>query len=301
MNILITGGSGFLGMALGKRLMAQGHALTVLTRHAVDTQAKLRLSITTLDSLAQITSADYFDAVINLAGEPIFASRWTPARKQLLRDSRIKLTRQLVNAIERMTVKPEVLISGSAIGVYGNGGDTLLTEQSACCQSDFSQQLCADWEAEALEAENLGVRVCRVRTGLVLAADGGLLQRMLPAFRLGLGGRLGNGKQWMSWIHREDWLAMVERMLTDRTLQGAYNATAPYPVTNSEFSHTLASTLNRPALLPVSAWLLEKMLGEMAQLVLGSQRVLPERWQANGYGFAYPSLPEALVVCLTRH
>jgi len=301
MNILITGGSGFLGLALGKRLIAQGHNLTVLTRNGASTQAKLGPSITTLDSLAQITPSDCFDAVINLAGEAIFASRWTPARKQLLRDSRIGLTRQLVSAIERMTVKPEVLLSGSAIGVYGNGGDTLLTEQSACRQGDFSQQLCADWEAAAMTAENLAVRVCLVRTGLVLASDGGLLQRMLPAFRLGLGGRLGNGEQWMSWIHRDDWLTMVERMLTDRALCGAYNATAPYPVTNGEFSHCLASSLNRPALLPVSAWLLEKMLGEMSLLVLGSQRVLPERWQANGFGFIYPSLQEALAVCLAKH
>ena len=193
----------------------------------------------------------------------------------------------------RMTVKPKLLISGSAIGYYGDQGDTVLTEQSAT-REDFSHRLCADWENEAKKAEQFGVRVCLIRTGLVLGEGGGLLQRMLLPFRLGLGGRLGDGQQWMSWIHRQDWIAIAQMMITDASMQGAYNATAPNPVTNSEFTRTLAHCLKRPALLPVPAWLLKMLLGEMSELVLGSQRVIPERLLAQGFGFQYGDLSSAL-------
>jgi uncharacterized protein len=193
----------------------------------------------------------------------------------------------------RMTVKPELLISGSAIGYYGDQGDVVLTEQSVA-REDFSQKLCAEWESEAKKAAQFGVRVCLIRTGLVLAEGGGLLQRMLLPFRLGLGGRLGDGQQWMSWIHRQDWIAIAQTMIADTSMQGAYNATAPNPVTNSEFTRMLAQCLKRPALFPVPAWLLKILLGEMSGLVLGSQRVIPERLLVQGFKFQYPDLSSAL-------
>lgn len=293
MKVLITGGTGFIGRALTQHLNRQGYAVTVLSRNPDKVAAVCGPGIDALGDLRQIKAKDAYQIIINLAGEPIFDARWTEARKKLIRDSRINLTEQLINSIERMTVKPELLISGSAIGYYGDQGDTVLTEQSPP-HPDFSHRLCADWEQAAKKAEQFGVRVCLIRTGLVIAGDGGLLKRMLLPFRLGLGGRLGSGRQWMSWIHREDWVAIAQTMIADTSMQGAYNATAPNPVTNSEFAQTLARSLNRPALLPVPACLLKTLLGEMSELVLGSQRVMPERLLAQGFEFRYPDLVSAL-------
>ncbi len=299
MKILITGGTGFIGSALTRSLTEQGYEVTVLSRNPDSVEKICGPGIKALDNLNQLKPEDTFQAIINLAGAPIFDARWSDARKQIIRDSRIGLTRQLVASMARMAVKPELLISGSAIGYYGDQGDTVLTEQSAT-HKDFSEQLCTDWENEAKKAEQLGVRVCLIRTGLVLAEGGGLLKRMLLPFRLGLGGRLGDGQQWMSWIHRQDWIAIARLMLTDSSMQGAYNATAPNPVTNSEFARTLAHCLNRPALIPVPAWLLKILLGEMSGLVLGSQRVMPERLLALGFRFQYTDLSSALNQVLRR-
>lgn len=293
MNILITGGTGFIGSPLTKSLIEQGHAVTVLSR-SPDKIAKLYgPEVNALGSLSQLKTEDRYQVVINLAGAPIVEARWSEDRKQLIRTSRIGLTEHLISCIARMDVKPELLISGSAIGYYGNQGDTALTEQSTPYE-DFSQQLCADWEAAARQAEQYGIRVCLIRTGLVIGNGGGFLQRMLPPFRLGLGGRLGDGRQWMSWIHRQDWINIALAMMADSTMRGAYNATAPNPVTNAEFTRILAQCLKRPALLPVPAWLLKILLGEMSQLVLGSQRVLPERLLAQGFTFQYADLAAAL-------
>lgn len=299
MNVLITGGTGFIGRALAQHLTRQGHAVTVLSRNPDKVAAICGPGVAALGDLKQLKAEDAYQVIINLAGEPIFDARWTEARKKLIRDSRINLTGQLIDGIERMAVKPDVLISGSAIGYYGDQGDTVLTEQSAP-NPDFSHRLCADWEQAAQKAEQFGVRVCLIRTGLVIAAGGGLLKRLLLPFRLGLGGRLGSGRQWMSWIHREDWIAIAQAMITDTSMQGAYNATAPHPVSNLEFTQTLARCLNRPALLPVPAGLLKILLGEMSELVLGSQRVMPERLLAQGFGFQYPDLASALRQALGR-
>ena len=299
MNILITGGTGFIGSALAKSLIKQGHAVTVLNR-SPDKIAKICGSgVKALGSLAQLNAEDSYQVIINLAGAPIVDARWSEARKQLIRESRIGLTKQLIVCIARMAVKPELLISGSAIGYYGEQGDTVLNEQSNPCE-DFSGQLCADWEAAAKQAEQFGVRVCLIRTGLVIAGGGGFLQRLLPPFRLGLGGRLGNGRQWMSWIHRQDWINIALAMIADATMQGAYNATAPNPATNAEFTRILAQCLRRPALLPVPAWLLKTLLGERSQLILGSQRVLPERLLAQGFKFQYDDLAVALKEALAH-
>jgi uncharacterized protein (TIGR01777 family) len=299
MNVLITGGTGFIGRALVQHLTRQGHAVTVLSRNPDKVAAICGLGVAALGDLKQLKAEDVYQVIINLAGEPIFDARWTEARKKLIRDSRINLTGQLIDGIERMAVKPDLLISGSAIGYYGDQGDTVLTEQSAP-NPDFSHRLCADWEQAAQKAEQFGVRVCLIRTGLVIAAGGGLLKRLLLPFRLGLGGRLGSGRQWMSWIHREDWIAIAQTMITDTSMQGAYNATAPHPVSNLEFTQTLARCLNRPALLPVPAGLLKILLGEMSELVLGSQRVMPERLLAQGFEFQYPDLASALRQALDR-
>lgn len=292
-QILITGGSGFLGQALIRYWLTQNHEITVLSRDPLATLELFGPKINAISSLKLLPATAHFDAVVNLAGSPIFGKRWSPARKQELRNSRIELTHQLVKFIEQMPVKPEVLLSGSAIGIYGNQGDTLLNEQSLA-KADFSQQLCADWEHAALLAEQFGIRVCLIRTGLVLGNGGGLLSRMLPAFKLGLGGRLGNGLQWMSWIHRDDWVRIVDTLLHEKTLHGAFNATAPHPVTNHTFSQKLAKHLHRPACLPLAAKLLELLLGEMSELVLGSQRVIPQRLLEQQFVFNYPDLDQAL-------
>lgn len=297
MKILITGGTGFIGSALSQHLVAKGHDVGVLSRKP-ETVAKIcGGSVKAVGGLAQLTPADGWQAIINLAGAAIFDARWTAERKQLIRDSRIKLTQALVEYMASMADKPAVFISGSAIGYYGDQGDQPLTESSSS-RKDFSQQLCHDWEQAALAAEELGIRVCLMRTGLVIAPGGGLLQRMLLPFKLGLGGRLGTGRQWMSWIHRDDWIAIAEAMLDNPSMQGAYNATAPNPVTNEEFTQTLAHCLKRPALMPVPAWLLKPLLGEMSQLVLGSQRVLPERLLTQGFCFRYPELDQAIKASL---
>lgn len=293
MKILVTGGTGFIGSSLVKKLLQQGHDVTVLSRNPGSIAKRCGPGVRELDSLRFLHPDDRYQVVINLAGAPIFDALWTDARKKMIRDSRIGLTEQLIERLSQMTVKPELLISGSAIGYYGNQGDTLLTEQSSTV-FDFSSQLCSDWEAAALKAETLGIRVCLIRTGLVIAHGGGLLQRMLMPFRFCLGGRLGNGKQWMSWIHRQDWINIALRMMTDNAMAGAYNATAPNPVTNAEFTRVLASCLKRPAFFPVPAWLLKTLLGEMSELLLGSQRVQPQRLVDSGFQFQYPDLTSAI-------
>ncbi|OQW79985.1 MAG: TIGR01777 family protein [Proteobacteria bacterium ST_bin11] len=292
-SILICGGTGFLGSALSKLLIQKGYSVTVLSRSTEKVVAMFGDSVEAISSVANLPDSASFKAVINLAGAGIFDQRWNEARKQLLRDSRIKLTEELVAWIAASAQPTPLFISGSAIGVYGDQGDKFLTEQSGSI-TDFSQQLCADWEAAALEAEKFGSRVCLIRTGLVLSDNGGILKRMLLPFRFGLGGRMGNGRQWMSWIHLYDWLAIVEAMLEHAEMRGPYNATAPNPVNNQQFSSSLASALNRPMLLPLPEKALKLLLGEMAALVLGSQRVVPERLIAQGFTFKYSQLDTAL-------
>lgn len=293
MKILITGGTGFIGSALIKRLLPQEHQITVLSRSSGKVGKLFADRVTPLTDLQALSESDHFDIIINLAGAPIFDKRWTAEQKTIICNSRIQLTQQLINKIANMQHKPQLLISGSAIGFYGDQGDTQLTEHSSGV-ADFSQQLCTDWEQTALQAGQYGVRVCLMRTGLVLGKDGGLLQRMLLPFKLGLGGRIGNGQQWMSWIHLQDWISIAEAMISDSSMQGAYNATALNPVTNQEFSKTLAEVLNRPACLPLPAFALKTLLGEMSELVLGSQRVFPERLVQHGFEFQFTDLRQAL-------
>jgi len=293
MNILITGGTGLIGRALCRALLAEGHTLTVFSRHPETVPAKCGAGVQALASLDEWTADRYFDAVINLAGEPIVDAAWTERRKQVLRDSRIALTRQLVARIAQAEQRPAVLLSGSAVGYYGGRGDRELVETSGP-GDDFPAQLCMDWEAAALEAENLGVRVCLLRTGLILSKDGGLLARMLPPFRLGLGARLGDGKQWMSWIHIDDYVKYLLHLLQDEQLSGPFDMTTPQPVTNAEFTRILAMVLHRPAPFSAPVAMLKLAMGERAALVLEGQRVLPARLRASGVQCTYPDLESAL-------
>jgi uncharacterized protein (TIGR01777 family) len=293
MRIFITGGTGFIGRALCKVLLQAGHQLTALSRNPQTVAMKCGAGVEALGSLSGWTPDQRFDAVINLAGEPIIGPRWTERRKQILWDSRITLTGQLLEAIARAEVKPAVLISGSAIGVYGDQGDTVLDEKSPG-HDGFGQRLCTAWETSAEQAKALGLRVCILRTGLVIGKQGGFLQKMQLPFKLGLGGRIGDGRQWMSWIHLDDHVAMTMFLLNSPSLAGAFNATAPHPVTNAEFTECLATLLKRPALLPVPAWLLRLGAGEMAELLLGSQRALPKRMQTENFRFAFETLEPAL-------
>lgn len=293
MKILITGGTGFIGRTLCHFLLSKDHQLTVLSRRPKSVASLCGESVTALKNIDDLTATDTFDAIINLAGEGIADGRWSDARKQILLDSRINTTKQLVAYIKRADKKPDVLISGSAIGFYGNRGSIKLHEK-AYPHEEFAHQLCDQWESAASEAEKLGVRTCIVRTGLVIGNDGGFLKRMLLPFKLGLGGPMGDGKQWMSWIHRTDYIAILEKLLTSPTLQGIFNATAPEPVTNAEFSQTLGRVLNRPAFIPVPAFVLKLLLGEMAELLLGGQRVIPVRLDEAGFEFKFKTLTEAL-------
>lgn len=300
MQVLITGGTGFIGQALCRHFLAAGHHLTVLSRQPPERVRRLcGDGVTRLSSLDELTPQTQFDAVVNLAGESIAGARWTQARKQLLWDSRVTLTKRLADWIAAAVIKPQVLISGSAVGYYGNRDDTRLTE-AAAPGDDFSHRLCAAWEQAAQRTGEAGVRVCLLRTGLVIGPNGGFLQRMLPPFRLGLGGPIGNGRQWMSWIHRDDHVALTAYLLEHAELAGVFNATAPNPVTNAEFSRCLSQRLQRPALLPVPAPLLRLVFGEMAELLLGGQCVVPERLVQAGFQFRYADLEPALAEALRR-
>ena len=293
MKIFITGGTGFIGKKLCHFLLDNNHHLTVLSRTPEKVSTLCGEAVESIQNIDQLTASDSFDAIINLAGEGILDARWSKIRKQQLLDSRINTTKQLVAYIKRANNKPKVLISGSAVGYYGNRGSIKLNEQSQP-HNEFSHKLCALWESAALEAEKLGVRTCIVRTGLVIGNDGGFLKRMLPPFKLCLGGPMGGGNQWMSWIHRADYIAIIEKLLKSASLHGIFNATATEPVTNAEFSKTLGQVLNRPAFIHIPAFVLKILLGEMAELLLGGQRVLPERLEQAGFEFKFKTLRQAL-------
>ena len=293
MRILMTGGTGLIGRRLCKALLAEGYELTVFSRNPALVSVKCGAGVHAWASLAEWHPALSFDAIINLAGEPIIDKRWTAQRKQVLWDSRVTLTEELVRRIAAAERKPQVLLSGSAVGYYGNGGDLMLDETSAAGEG-YAAELCKAWEEAARVAESIGVRVCLLRTAPVLSNDGGMLARMLPPFKLGLGARLGDGKQWMSWVHIEDYAAMVLRLLRDEQTHGPYNMAAPNPVTNAEFTATLAAALHRPAFFAAPVPLLKLAMGESASLLLEGQRVLPKKMEAVHYRFTFPTLAEAL-------
>ena len=298
MKIVIAGGSGLLGAALSRTLTRDGHDATVLTRRPASrspSEARLSFVQWTPDGAVGpwASTVNGADVVVNLAGESIAAKRWSPPQKQKLRDSRLLATRSLTSAIRQAARPPAVFISGSAVGYYGDRGDETLTETSPP-GTDFLANLAKDWEAAASEVSSL-TRVALVRTGIVLDRTGGALPKMLPPFRMFVGGPLGTGTQYMPWIHTEDWVRMVSWMMTTEGARGPLNATSPSPVTNAEFSKALGHALRRPSLLPAPAFALRLALGEMADaLLLSGQRALPVRATDLGFSFRYSNIDEAL-------
>ena len=294
MKIAVTGGTGFVGGALCRALAGGGHSMIALTRSAPSQVAGVRLVQWDWHNGGSWEKAlTDVEAVVNLAGEPI-AQRWTTAKKREILESRVGATRGLVRAIQKCSPPPKVLISASAVGYYGPHREELLTEESPV-GTDFLADVCRQWEAAAREAAALGVRVVCVRLGVVLGAGGGALARMLPFFRIGLGGPIGHGRQWMSWVHREDVIGLIRFAIENAAACGALNATAPNPVTNREFTLMLGAALHRPAILPVPPLALRLRFGEMADAVLvKGQRVIPAAARRLGYEFRFPELAKAL-------
>jgi uncharacterized protein len=292
MKILIGGSHGLVGTALIKSLAPEGHEISRLVRHYPESRSEIEWSPDRYSiALARIEG---FDAVVNLAGESIAEGRWTDEKKRRIRESRVKGTKLLGDALANLTNPPKTFICASAIGYYGNRGDEVLTETSTP-GDDFLAQVCVEWEkATALAAEK-GIRVVNARFGVILDANGGALAKMLPPFRMGIGGKIGSGKQWMSWIALDDVVAALKFALTNDGLHGPVNFVAPNPVRNSEFTKTLGMVLSRPTLFPIPAFGVRLVFGEMAdELLLSSERVAPKRLTAASYEFQYPDLREAL-------
>lgn len=281
MNITVTGATGFIGRHLVESLARDRHSVRALSRAAWDVLAGE-------PPAESLTGAD---AVVHLAGSPV-SQRWTPWTRKEIRASRVQGTHHLITAFSTMKQRPMVLVCASAIGIYGDRGDEVLTEDSPV-GGGFLADVCRDWEREADLADSLGVRVVKLRFGIVLGRKGGALEKMLPPFRAFLGGRLGSGAQWMSWIHVDDIVGLIRRAL-GTPMCGVVNATAPNPVRNTEFTQVLAAVLHRPALFPVPAPALRALFGDMSSILLGSQRVLPKAAASAGYTFAFPELAPAL-------
>jgi uncharacterized protein len=297
MKIVVAGGSGFLGRPLVDRLSSEGHEVIVLSRHAgAGGSGRARSVSWQPDGTAGAWTReiDGAGAVVNLAGEGIADRRWTATRKRALEQSRILSTRSLVTAIAQSTQTPSVLISGSGVGYYGDTADKVVTESDPPGR-DFLARLCVDWEAEARRAEAAGCRVDLVRTGIVLARDGGALKKLLPPFLMFVGGPIASGRQVMPWIHRDDWVSLVTRLIERGDISGPFNATAPGPVSNRDFSKALGRALHRPSLFPVPAFALRVLVGEIAEVALVTgQRAIPERATGMGFAFRYATIDTAM-------
>ena len=305
---LITGGSGFIGTVLIKQLLLENHDVTVLTRNEVKTAQhfaavigaeredyQTKTNVKTVSSLDAINPDQTFDVIVNLAGQGIADKRWNDEIKQQLIDSRVETTQALYEFIKDTTVKPDVFISGSALGYYGLGETDEAINEEGGTDDSFSSHLCQLWEAEAKNIEALGIRTCYLRTGIVLGKNGGALAKMLPPFKMALGGPIGSGKQWMSWIHLEDIVGMIRFAIDNDTIKGPINGTAPQPVSNKEFSQTLGKVLKRPAIFPMPAFVVKLLFGQMGEeLLLSGQKVIPEKLTQAGYQFKYPKLESAL-------
>jgi uncharacterized protein len=290
LKILVSGSSGLIGSALVSALRAPGYDVECLIRNGV--AAPDRVLWNPAEPLSP-ESVSGFEAVIHLAGESI-VGRWTDAKKRRIMDSRVPATRHLANALSKAPQRPRVFICASAIGYYGDRDDELLCEDSLSGEG-FTGDLCRQWETVAQSVAGAGIRAVQIRTGIVLSADGGALAKMLPPFRLGLGGNVGNGRQWMSWIHLQDVVGAIQHLLTTESISGPVNMVSPNPVRNAEFTKTLASVLNRPAILPMPAFAARLAFGQMAdELLLASQRVEPSKLVSSGYMFKRPDLRSAL-------
>jgi uncharacterized protein (TIGR01777 family) len=294
LNITITGGTGFIGRRLVARLLAGNHSLHLLVRHArIGLGPQVQCSVwNALDIEPAPESLAEADAVIHLAGEPV-SQRWTPAAKRRILESRVEGTRRLIEALSRRSHRPSVLVCASAVGLYGSRGDAILTE-SAAAGEGFLSEVCTVWEKTADAALNLGMRVVKLRTGMTLGQEGGALAQMLTPFQWGVGGKVASGKQWVSWIHVDDLAELIQFAVENTGLSGPVNATAPNPVTNAEFTRELAAALHRPAFLSIPAAALRGVYGEMAEIILASQRAVPQAALSAGFRFRYPDLGAAL-------
>ncbi|HKD63222.1 MAG TPA: TIGR01777 family oxidoreductase [Candidatus Acidoferrales bacterium] len=293
MKILISGSSGLIGTAATTALKSDGHNIVHLNRLGKAANPG-DIPWDPMRATVDVAGLESLDAVIHLSGAGIADGRWTEERKQLLRSSRIDTTRVLVDSLSRLKQRPRVLIVASAIGYYGSRGDEILTESSTN-GTDFLALVCRDWEAEASRAPAMGLRTVMLRTGVVLSGNGGALPKMLPPFKLGVGGRLGSGQQWMSWIAIEDVVGIIRHAIANEQVTGPVNVVAPNPVRNKEFTRLLAGMLHRPAIFPAPAFVLRLAMGEMADaILLSSNRVKPERMLAAGYKFRFEILEPAL-------
>ncbi len=301
MKIAIAGATGFVGTRLVERLLAQGDRVTILTRNPQKAIGRFPkadvISYSPLESGEWQQSISGCDAVVNLAGEPIAEKRWTPAQKREIIASRQIATQKIVEAIDRAEVKPQVLVSASAIGFYGTS-ETAKFDENSPAGTDFLAEVCTTWEAAARAVTASGTRLVILRLGIVLGENGGALGKMLAPFSAFVGGPIGSGKQWFSWIHRDDVVKLIISAIADPAMQGIYNATAPNPVTMQEFAQTLGTVLSRPSWLPVPEFALEAMLGEGAIVVLQGQQVVPVKTLADGFNFDYPTLKPALAAIL---
>ena len=290
--VLVTGATGFVGRELTRSLIARGDSVIALSRHPQRACDLFGPCVQVCGSLSEIGAHQQIDAIVNLAGAPVIGW-WTSAKRRRLIGSRLQTTEQVLDLIRRLQRKPSVLINASAIGFYGERGNELLQEDSGE-STGFLSELCQRWETAAVRAESLGVRVCRLRIGLVLGKDGGVLQQLALATRFGGAAVLGNGRQWVSWIHLRDLVRVIEHAIDHEHIEGPVNAVAPAAVEQRQLMQTLALTLHRPLLLRIPALVLRSLAGEMSDLFLISQRVVPQRITESGFQFAYPKLPEAL-------
>jgi uncharacterized protein len=292
MKILVTGGTGLIGRHLIPRLLELGHSVIVVTRNPEKARQQLGSEVEVWKGLGDQNTLDGIDAVINLAGEPIADKRWTEEQKQRLCNSRWQITQQLVDLFAASHQPPRVLISGSAAGYYGDLGEVVVTEDEPP-HNEFTHKLCARWEQIACAAQSETTRVCLLRTGVVLAPKGGILGKMVPPFKLGLGGPIGNGRQYLAWIHIDDMVNGILWLL-DNDLRGPFNMVSPYPVRNEQFAHALGHVLKRPAVLRAPATAIRLLMGESSVLVLSGQRALPKRLEDAGFAFRWYDLEEAL-------
>ena len=294
MHYLITGGTGFIGQNIITKLLQSNQQITVLGRDKNKILKLFEDKVRAVDSLSTISNNEIIDNIINLAGEPIANKRWSEKQKEILIDSRVKTTQNIIELISNLKNKPQNLISASAIGFYGKNGDEALSENSKS-GDEFTSKLCNLWESEAEKANKFGVRVCLARFGIVLGKKSGALSKMLPTFKIGLGGKIASGNQFMSFVHIDDIVAAINFLITNKNLFGAFNFTSPNPVTNKEFSHILAKTLSRPALFDVPEFVIKILFGDMGEaLLVNGQKVLPQKLLEYGYKFQFTNLELAL-------
>lgn len=294
-NLLITGGTGLIGAALIRQLLLKDtYRITILSRNPEKHRGKFPDQVYWIESLDEISAEEHFAIVVNLAGEGIGGKRWSEKQKRRIYDSRVTLTRALVSKLKALPKAPELMINGSAIGYYGSQDDRLLTETSPP-HEEFTHRLCHDWEAAAKEIESLGTRLCCIRTAIVLDKNRGALPQMLLPFKLFVGGRIGNGKQFMSWIHLQDEIRAIDFLIHHEECNGAYNLSSPNAVANATFAKTVGNVLKRPSFFPLPGFVVKLLFGEMGEaLLLSGQRVLPYRLLEAGFEFQHPELREAL-------